>query len=214
MNVIRILLALVLAAGCRLLSVQPLAAQPLAETPVAQAAEPVMVIHRQTDISKLKAATVPYGQAGLWSIRIDQVAGYGCFMAAQYDNNTGIRFQFSPGDNSNIIYVSSSDWRSVKEGDKKNLSISFEGKNTWSGAALGIDVEGMHWLSLKASGAMIFEEMKAAEWFALKIDALEFGVYEAGDIGKAVAMLKACQAVADVAVDPFARKPAGPPKAN
>jgi hypothetical protein len=175
-------------------------------------AEPELVLHRQIDISALKAATVPFGTAGRWSVRIDQVAGYGCFIAAQYDNDLGIRFQLSPADNSNVIYVGSSNWRSIKEGDKKDLSLSFEGKNTWSGSAVGMDVQGMHWLTLKASGSAIIDEMKDAGWFALKIDGLELGVYEAGDIAKAVAVLKECQSVADKAVDPFAAKAAA--KAN
>ena len=165
-----------------------------------------LVLHHQIDISAMKAATVPYGMAGNWSIRIDQVAGYGCFMAAQYDNDLGIRLQISPGDNSNVIYVGSSNWRSIHEGDKKDMSLSFEGRNTWSGAAIGMDVQGMHWLTLKARGAAIFDELQDAAWFALKIDGLELGVYEAGNVTRAVAILKECQAVADKAVDPFAAK--------
>jgi hypothetical protein len=53
----------------------PLAAQPAPET-AAQAtpAETQLDLHRQLDISALRAATVPYGQAGRWSVRIDQVA--------------------------------------------------------------------------------------------------------------------------------------------
>lgn len=185
-----------------------LLAQPAGARPAESAA---LVLHRQIDISKTKAATVPYGTAGRWVVRIDPVAGYGCFIAAQYDNDLGVRFQYSPADSGNVIYVGSSNWRSIKDGDKKDLSIYFEGKNTWSGSAVGLPVQGMHWLTLKASGTAIIDDMEAAPWFALKIDGLELGVYEAGEIGRAVAILKECQAVADKAADPFAAKPAGAP---
>ena len=187
---------------------QPLAAQPAPETAAqAQPAETQLDLHRQLDISALRAATVPFGQAGRWSVRIDQVAGYGCFMAAQYDNALGIRFQFSPAEGATVIYAGSTNWRSIKEGDRKDMSLSFEGRDTWSGAALGMDVEGMHWLTFKAKGTGIFDEMQAARWFALKIDTLELGVYETGEITRAVALLRQCQTVADKAVDPFAAKP-------
>jgi hypothetical protein len=211
MRCLRIMLAAALVVLSPALRAQSAGAAPSAPTTGADA---VMVLHRQIDISAMKAATVPYGTAGRWSVRIDQVAGYGCFIAAQYDNALGIRFQFSPGDNSNVIYVGSSNWRSIKEGDKKDMSLSFEGQNTWSGAAIGMDVQGMHWLTLKASGAAIFEEMKDAAWFALKIDGLELGVYETGEIARAVTILKECQAVADKAVDPFAAKAAAGPIAG
>jgi hypothetical protein len=195
------------------LAAQPLSAQPSAD-PQAEAppTETPLDLHRQLDISALRAATVPYGQAGRWSVRIDQVAGYGCFMAAQYDNALGIRFQFSPAEGATVIYAGSTNWRSIRDGDRKDMSLSFEGRDTWSGAALGMDVEGMHWLTFKAKGTGIFDEMQAARWFALKIDTLELGVYETGEITRAVALLRQCQTVADKAVDPFAAKPtpAGP----
>jgi len=203
MMLVRITLAAILSLLPSLLQAQPPAGQDTAEA--------ALMPHRQIDISKVRASTVPYGAAGRWSVRIDQIAGYGCFIAAQYDNDLGIRFQFSPADNSQMIYVGSSNWRSIKEGDKKAMSLSFEGRNTWSGSAIGMDVQGMHWLTLKAEGSALIEEMKDAQWFALKIDGLEFGVYETGDIIRAVTILKECQAVADKAVDPFAAKSAPAP---
>ncbi len=206
----------VLLASAAAILPHPLLAQ-LADAPPAPPATPAtpppagaaLVLHRQIDISTSKAATVPYGMAGNWAVRIDPVAGFGCFIAAQYDDDLGVRFQYSPADSSNVIYVGSSNWRSIKDGDKKDLSIYFEGRNTWSGSAVGLPVQGMHWLYLKASGTAIIDDMQAAPWFALKIDGLELGVYEAGEIARAVAILKECQAVADKAVDPFAGRPVG-----
>jgi hypothetical protein len=189
----------------------------LALLPAALAAQPAgpastaptdLVLHNQIDIVAPKAATVPFGGAGQWLVRIDQAGGFGCFMAAQYDNDLGIRFQFNPADNSNVIYVGSSNWGSLRAGERKAMSLSFDGHNTWSGSAQGIDLMGLHWLMLKGSGRAIFDEMKEARWFALKIDGLELGAYDAGEIGRAVEALKQCQAIADKAVDPAAAPPA------
>ena len=198
-----IAMRVVIAAALTLLPAA-VAAQPAG--PVASAPMD-LVLHNQIDIVAPKAATVPYGGAGQWLVRIDQAGGFGCFMAAQYDNDLGIRFQFNPADNSNVIYVGSSNWGSLRAGERKAMSLSFDGRNTWSGSAQAIDLMGLRWLMLKGSGRAIFDEMKEARWFALKIDGLELGAYDAGEIGLAVEALKQCQTVADKAVDPAAARP-------
>jgi len=170
-------------------------------------AEAQLVLHRQIDISAMRGATVPYGQAGNWSVRIDQVGAFGCSIAAQYDNALGLRFQYNPAEATTLIFAGSTSWQSVKDGDRKDMSFSFEGRDTWSGAAIGTDADGMHWLTFKAKGTGIFDEMQAASWFALKIDTLELGIYETGEIARAVELLRQCQALANKAVEPAAARP-------
>lgn len=195
------LLGLIAAFACPVSApAQPASGTAVEDTP--------LTLHRQIDISTWRAATVPFGNAGGWTIRIDQVAGFGCFMAAQYDNAVGIRFQFNPAEAGMMVSAGSTNWRSIREGDRKEMGLSFEGRDNWTGGALGVEVEGMHWLTFKAKGTTIIDELARAQWLALRVDALEFGAYETGEIARAVALLRECQAVADKAVDPFAGKPA------
>lgn len=172
-----------------------LAAQPADSAPPDETA---LVLHRQIDISSLRDATVPFGTAGGWVIRIDQVGDFGCFMASQYDNTVGIRFQLSPADGSTMMWVGSTAWKSILQDERKELGLSFEGRGTWSGMASGVAVEGMHWLMLKGTG--IIDEMQDARWFALKIDSVEFAAYDTGEVRQAVTLLRECQALADKAV--------------
>ncbi len=180
-----------------------LAAQPAGSAPPGETA---LELHRQIDISSLRDATVPFGTAGGWVIRIDQVGNFGCFMASQYDNTVGIRFQLSPVDGSTMMWVGSTAWKSIRQDDRKELGLSFEGRGTWSGMASGVAVDGMHWLMLKGKGTGILDEMQDAGWFALKIDSVEFAAYDTGEVRRAVTLLRECQALADKAV----ASPAGP----
>lgn len=164
-------------------------------------------LQRQVDISLIQASTIPYGNAGEWSVRIDQTTGGGCFIVAAYENGTVIRYQYDATRGSNVFFVGSNYWRSIEDGDDHPLSISFDGKEAWSGKAAGATSAGIHWLSLRADDAEFLSEFSASLWFTVDSGSLALGAYEAGEIKKALAMRTKCQAMADAALDPFAAKP-------
>lgn len=85
-----------------------------------------------------RADTAPlWKQVGWWSVRVDQTAGPGCFMAAITEKTrTVVRIGWNGGTNKFTMILGDATWQSLEVGQRLRLVIKIDDKPTWEANAL------------------------------------------------------------------------------
>ena len=77
-----------------------------------------------------------------WSLRVDTTIGYGCFLMAEFEKGTILRFGFLPEAKTMYVMLADNDWKSLEVGKEYALQLKMGREDAWDAPAKAIDMSG------------------------------------------------------------------------
>ncbi|GAA3729598.1 hypothetical protein GGR91_000549 [Sphingorhabdus rigui] len=105
---------------------------------------------------------------GLWTIRVDHTLNEGCFALSDY-GKYGFRVGFEQADTLvSYALLAGTEWKSLKENEKYQLSLTFDGETPWTGNATGIKLGNIVGLRMNISDDKFWQEFVKSQ--SLRVD--------------------------------------------
>jgi len=154
-----------------------------------------------------------FAVVGAWAIHVDTSIGYSCFVMAEFDGGSAVRFGFNIQDENLYILTGNPKWKSIEYGKTYGIELQFGDESRWNGDASGFsfdppDNQPWLWLTIavqKDSAVLFFQEFMQEQNLAVYYKDSSILNVNLQDSYKAGLKLFECQeAMAMISDDPFA----------
>ena len=110
--------------------------------------------------------TVLWREVGAWKVGVDKTLGNSCFATVSYDAGAVLRLGLNTTDRDNPAYIAigSGEWKSLKIGNKYELSLQLDRASPWTGTFTAIKLDGVKWLMVKFSETKFLIEVARKNW--------------------------------------------------
>jgi hypothetical protein len=119
--------------------------------------------------AKLESTEVSlWKNVGAWTVRVDHTLNEGCFALANFEKYA-FRVGFAQSDTlESYALLAGTEWKSLKENEKYQLSLTFDKETPWTGDATGIKLGDIIGLKLKISDDKFWQEFIKSQ--SLRVD--------------------------------------------
>jgi hypothetical protein len=124
---------------------------------------PPPVVRTVSTVPQKNSEVSLWKNVGTWTIRVDHTLNDGCFGLSDYDKYA-FRVGFNQTDSlETYVILVGSEWKSLEENKKYELSLTFDEETPWNGSATGVKMGEIIGLKMDVSDDKFWDEFSSSK---------------------------------------------------